>query len=254
MQFYFIRHAQSANNLLWEQTGSSIGRNEDPELTHLGQRQAQVLADFLVATGPEAHGNEWDPQNRSGFGFTHLYTSLMLRSVITGTIISKAIQLPLVAWPDWHEVGGIYLDNEDTGEPDGLPGKNRAYFEEYFPDLNLPDELDNAGWWDRSYETRLQRRERASRVIAELWRRHGGTHDRVAVISHGGFYNYFLSTLFNIPWNEADLEVLLENPQTFPKGRWFLMNNAAITRLDFENEVRLTYHNRVDFLPAEMIT
>ena len=47
MQFYFIRHGQSENNALWERTGSSEGRSEDPELTALGHRQAKRLAQFL---------------------------------------------------------------------------------------------------------------------------------------------------------------------------------------------------------------
>jgi len=36
--------------------------------------------------------------------------------------LAEALNLPLVAWKDWHEHGGIYLDNENTGEPEGLPG------------------------------------------------------------------------------------------------------------------------------------
>jgi hypothetical protein len=36
MHLFFIRHGQSANNHLWEQTGSNRGRSEDPELTETG--------------------------------------------------------------------------------------------------------------------------------------------------------------------------------------------------------------------------
>jgi broad specificity phosphatase PhoE len=32
MQLYYIRHAQSENNDLWDRTGSDQGRSEDPKL------------------------------------------------------------------------------------------------------------------------------------------------------------------------------------------------------------------------------
>jgi 2,3-bisphosphoglycerate-dependent phosphoglycerate mutase len=254
MQLYFIRHAQSENNALWDQTGDNKGRSDDPSLTDAGYRQAQILADFLAQAGPGAPPDAWDPQNAAGFGFTHVYTSLMLRAVITGVVIARALDLPPVAWPDWHEGGGIYLDDEETGEPVGLPGRNRADFETHYPELILPEQLDECGWWNRPFETRPQRRERARRVLAELWQRHGGTHDRVAVVSHGAFYNYFLGALLDLPWREDDPEEYPESSKALPRVRWFLMNNAAITRIDFKSEVRLAYQNRLDFLPRELIT
>jgi 2,3-bisphosphoglycerate-dependent phosphoglycerate mutase len=78
MTLYLIRHAQSTNNDLYDRTGSSLGRVEDPELTSLGVRQARILADYL------AEGSDRDRE----YGFTHLYTSLMVRSVATATAVS----------------------------------------------------------------------------------------------------------------------------------------------------------------------
>jgi 2,3-bisphosphoglycerate-dependent phosphoglycerate mutase len=256
MQLYFIRHAQSLNNALWDQTGDNKGRSEDPGLTETGQRQVEFLASFLAQAGPGACGDDWDPQNAAGFGFTHLYTSLMVRAVVTGEAIARALGTALVGWSDWHESGGIYLDDEHTGERHGLPGKNRAYFETHHPNLVLPDELDKRGWWNRPFETYPQRRVRARRALAELWKLHGNTQDRVAVVSHGGFYNHFLSALLDLPWREDDHpESGSTDGEHPPAGRWFLMNNAAITRIDFDHDVvRLNYNNRVDFLPPDLIT
>jgi hypothetical protein len=76
----------------------------------------------------------------------------------------------------------------------------------------------------------------------------------VAVISHGGFYNYILSALMNLPWRDKEPEEHTEDQRTPPSPRWFLMNNAAITRIDFDHEVRIAYQNRVDFLPPDLIT
>jgi 2,3-bisphosphoglycerate-dependent phosphoglycerate mutase len=246
MQFYFIRHAQSENNLLWARTGSSDGRSEDPGLTAVGRQQAHLLARFLRGPDlPPIPQQAGDAQNVAGFGFTHLYCSLMLRSVATGTIVARALDLPLVAWKDIHESGGIYHRDPETEELIGLPGRNRAYFEAHYPDLVLPDSLGDEGWWNRPFEEREERPLRARRFLGQLLERHGHTEDRVAVISHGGFYTHFMKVLLNLPEQNHV---------------WFSMNNVAITRIDFHDQdpgfehIAVTFANRVEHLPKELIT
>lgn len=243
MQFYYIRHAQSANNLLWAETGSSEFRDDDPDLSSAGCEQAERLARFLIDPYPGALASEapsWDAQNVAGFGLTHLYCSLMIRSVLTGTILARALDLPLVAWPEIHEMGGIYHKDPETGERIGLAGKNRAYFEAHFPDLVLPPSLGDEGWWNRPFEKREERPPRARRFLAALQARHGATDDQVAIVSHGGFYNAVLRALLAIP-EEID--------------GWFALNNAAITRIDLEEGTpAIQYMNRADHLPPELIT
>jgi 2,3-bisphosphoglycerate-dependent phosphoglycerate mutase len=240
MQLYFIRHGQSANNALYDRTGSWQGRSYDPELTDIGKQQAEYLARFLRQTNPGAATSDWDPHNVSGFGITHLYTSLMIRAVQTGSIVAKALELPLMAWEDVHETGGLYLDNEATVEKIGQAGPNRAQFAARFPNLMLPDQLGEAGWWNRPSEDEAQWPIRARRFLSDLTARHGSTNDRVAVISHGGFYRQALLGLLNAPPSD---------------GYWFLLNNVGITRIDFsEGHVGLVYANRVDFLPRNLIT
>ncbi len=227
MRFYFIRHGQSQNNQLWDETGSSEGRSLDAELTPIGQRQSELLSPFLRDREIE-------------FGFTHLYTSLMARAIATGAILGDALDLPLFAWEDLHETGGIYIKDEQTGEHIGQPGKNRADFAERYPHLILPESLGEAGWWNRPFEEREQRVARAQRFLRDLLNRHGGTDDRVAAVSHGSFYNYFLSAV--LEWPRKD-------------GYWFGMHNTAITRIDFhQDRITLVYSNRFEHLPPEWVT
>lgn len=252
MQLYFIRHAQSENNALWARTGSSEGRRPDPGITDAGHRQAEFLAEFLAESGPRvaqqsvAQQNGYDPQNRHGFGITHLYTSLMRRAVMTGTYVAQALDLPLVAWEDIHERGGIFRHDEESGERQGLPGATRADLIDIFPDLVLPEKLSEEGWWNRPFEPNDQVPARAQRFIKELFSRHGGTDDRVAIVSHGGFYIDLLAVLLDFPLQNSHLGE--------PKQVVFTINNTAITRIDVEDFVNLVYLNRVDFLPSELIT
>lgn len=240
MQLYFIRHAQSANNALWERTGQSDGRSEDPELTELGWHQAKLVAQFL-RTGSPVGGHECGAQGELGFGITHLYTSLMVRAVMTGTVIAESLGLPLQAWEDIHEEGGIYLDDEETGQPVGLLGKSRAYFEKNFPELVLPEDMNDAGWWgSRPFEKREDRMPRTLRFLDELRRRHGATQDRVAMVSHGGFFALLITALLGLPARD---------------GFWFTMYNTGITRIDFDDQVvRLVYQNRTDHLPVNLVS
>lgn len=240
MQLYFIRHAQSSNNALWQATNSDAGRHYDPDITELGRQQTAALAQWLTRTDPTISTDERDTHNRRGFGLTHLYTSLMTRAVITATQVADALDLPLQAWPDLHETGGLYLTDEATGEPVGQAGPNRDDFEQRFPHLVLPDSVGATGWWNRPFETDAERRLRARRLWHDLRARHGQTNDRVALMSHAAFYNYFLMSALDMPERA---------------GYWFVLNNTAISRLDiFDGHVDVVCLNRADHLLPELIT
>jgi len=246
MQLYLIRHGQSENNHLWASTGSSQGRHEDPELTAVGRQQAALVAEFLQRTDPAWADKTYDPQNVAGFGITHVYCSLMVRAVATGAAIAglgsvaTRSALPLVGLRSAHETGGIYQMDPETGEPVGLPGRTRSYFEAHYPTLRLPESVDENGWWNRPREEDDEIPPRAQRLLGMLLTQHGDTDDHIALVTHGGFYNYLLAALLDIP-AERDC--------------WFGLNNTAITRIDFDpDRMRLVYMNRVDFLPAVLIT
>lgn len=162
MELYLIRHCQSENNALWTRTGSGNGRSEDPLLTDLGHLQAQQLAKFLAQPYQlDGHSTQSEINNHNGYCFTHLYCSLMRRSIQTATYIAEALDMPLVALDNVHERGGIYLRDPETGLNEGLPGFTRAYFETEYPHVEWPDSLGADGWWGRPYEDRDAARLRA---------------------------------------------------------------------------------------------
>ena len=268
MQIYFIRHGQSQNNALYAATRSSNGRSHDPELTSLGHQQAQQVAAYLCNPELFQPGYLYTRKNEASAAgisaspgsLTHLYSSLMVRAAATASYISAALSLPHHAFVDLHEAGGIYLDQPRPDPalpgsirviPVGLPGNNRAYFKEHFPGLILPPGLGPGGWWDRPFELMEQRSMRADRVLQTLIDRHGslnpdGSEDRVALVSHGGFYNHFMRSLLGLPPRRPEEELA---------DVWFELNNTAITRIDYlQGHFTIQYMNDARFLPPDWLT
>jgi 2,3-bisphosphoglycerate-dependent phosphoglycerate mutase len=151
MQLYIIRHAQSYNNALPD----IRDRVRDPHLTDLGHRQAEAVADYLVAgvhpeqkfgTDAEATG----VRTVQGFGITRLYCSAMYRALQTASYIGRALALNPEVWLDIHESGGIFLEHDDERGVVGYPGKTRREIREEFPGYLLPNGVTDEGWWDVS--------------------------------------------------------------------------------------------------------
>jgi 2,3-bisphosphoglycerate-dependent phosphoglycerate mutase len=257
MEFYFIRHGQSINNANWN--NSDYQESPDPILTDTGREQARLLAEFLKKKQKITNDKDWGFQNRHGFGLTHLYTSLMERAAFTAAPIAEALEIPLIAWKEIHEEGGIYSRAEKRSTPQGgsvdrtrivnLPGKPRSFFMQNFRTLVLPEDLDETGWWNRAIETEEERQPRADQVFAELLARHrdreGQPEHRVALVSHGGFFMRLVCAILNLPWRQASLGL----------KSWFLLNNCSISRFDIRGEeITIAYLNRTDYLPDSLIT
>jgi 2,3-bisphosphoglycerate-dependent phosphoglycerate mutase len=248
MQLYFIRHGQSINNANWEAAGYT--ESPDPWLTEIGKQQAQTLADYLEKNQPLAEHKDWNADNRHGYGITHIYSSLMERAAHTASFTARRLPgIPCAAWMEIYEAGGIY-GREGELKHKGLPGKTRAWFEEHFPELALPDQLDGAGWWqERPYETVDGVHQRAKSVWADLLSRHrdqdGQPEHRVALVSHGEFFVHLMCAMLDIPFRAASHGL----------KSWFLLNNCSISRIDVRGEdVIVCYLNRTDHLPGHLLT
>ena len=240
MELYIIRHGQSTNNAL----ADPHNRVHDPSLTDLGKRQADAIANFLIeGIIPELAWNSpevAEGQERRGYGITHLYCSLMRRTLQTAQPIGQALGLNPEGWIDIHEQGGMYLDH---GAEDGLveyPGMSRQEILDEFPNYVLPEKVTEEGWWQGGYEDMPACQGRAIRVAQQL-REWSETDQKIAFISHGTFIDNVLKALFN---------------QMPGDNRYFFHYNTAVTRVDFHANgfVALHYMNRVDHLSPELIS
>ena len=157
MRLFIIRHAESANNRM---AGSMhfdeylTSRVDDPPLSDLGERQADIVAEHVAADAhPESRQEEHPIQPYSGYGFTHLYCSPMLRAMQTAEPIARTTGLRPEVWVEIHEHGGIFLGNPRTGANMTIrPGMTRQQMRERFPGFAVPDVIPETGWWNREYE------------------------------------------------------------------------------------------------------
>jgi len=181
-----------------------------------------------------------DAKDLLGFGITHLYCSLMDRAIVTAKHIARVLKLPLVGHSELHEAGGIFRQDPDTGERVGLPGRSASDFRSSYPELVVPPEVGEKGWWNRPFESVGDRALRAKRVWKMLVDHHGHRDDHVCIVSHGEFFNWLTAEILGCD---------------SPSSMWLDMNNTAITRFDYSRDnLRLRYLNRTDHLPPELIT
>ncbi len=266
MILYLIRHAQSQNNALAEQIRERAGdfdelsyddyrlnRVADPSLTDIGFQQAEILADYLQTATPKHRAGfddpgELEPGEFEGnpFRITRIYCSPMLRTLQTARPLAALLGIRPRTWMDIHEHGGMFDHTGDGGTVVGYPGLNRTQIGEQFPDYDLSDDITPEGWWFGAEEDYPSCHGRAIRVAAEIRKMaREWPQERVALVSHGTFLDSLLKGLTGrLPGDEF----------------YYGLYNTSITRLDFTRRDELglftvvRYTNRVDHLPASLIT
>lgn len=242
MRLYFIRHGQSANNVL-SFNDYETARSHDPELTDIGHQQAQKIADFLVDAIDMPHP-ELEP-----IGFTKMFVSPMIRALDTAKPIADALGIVPEIWTDIHEIGGLFTADTDDNIT-GFPGLTTADFAEKYPSYVLPEHITDMGWWDVNHgkENPDQFLARAIRVALTL-RKYAHTDERIVLVAHAAFL-------------DALIKALMNQLPTHPDTLFYNHYNTGFTRIDFAesqystspDHVRIHYMNRVDHLPPELRT
>jgi len=246
MKLYLIRHAQSDNNVLWNGDDNNQGRVPDPEITEAGHSQAQLLGEHFAHPRAEPRQHPFNSVNQSHYGLTHVYCSLMIRSILTAEYIAGACGLKAHALPDLFEKNGIY-EYDEKGEMQGLPGPGRDYFERRFPTLNLPQGVNDRGWWNRPAEDHPGFIKRMQSVVREIKQKHADSDDCIAMVAHGDFIDQFINELM-------DVDRHYQNYQSDWVANW-TFHNTSISRVDFtQGGHTIVYMNRIDHLPNELVT
>lgn len=231
MQLYLVRHGQSINNALPDQSQ----RVKDPELTETGCEQARLTAAHLL----ELPGELRLP---AAPGISELYCSPMHRALQTAQPVAEALGLRPRVWVELHEIGGIFLNGENGVI--GHPGMGRGQMAQSFPQYELPPTVTDEGWWNPAdgMETEQAAQFRALKVAAALYER-APEEINIVLVTHGAFMDRLLKALLN------------QLPDV-PRRLFYAHYNTGITRLDLHSPdgIRLHYLNRADHIPPPLRT
>ena len=127
------------------------------------------------------------------------------------------------------------------------PGNDRTYFNERFPDLELPAALGHEGWYNRPVETEELFLRRSKQVVLDFEHRHADTDNCVAMVTHGDLIDQLVNELTGARRHP-------ENYSSYWDANW-AFHNTSITRIDFISGSRVfVYTNRLQHLPPELVT
>lgn len=171
---YLVRHGESANNALPENK-----RVADPALTTRGQNQASQLG-----------------RHYSGFEhIDHIVVSPFRRTLQTAQPLLKLRATRADIWTDIYEVGGCFSGHEPD-KLQGEPGMTDLEIRNEFPEYNIPDEIDNHGWYKRRpFETQETAVARAASQAQKLRKRFESKDIVVFCVIHADFKQLLLQHL-----------------------------------------------------------
>ena len=213
---YLVRHGESANNALPDHQ-----RVPDPALTALGEKQAHHL------------GSHYASIDR----IDHVLASPFRRTLQTAQPLLKVRGIRAKIWPDIYEVGGCFSGYE----PDkliGEPGMTDAEIRSEFPEFNVPNEIDQNGWYKRrSFETWEMAIPRA-RSQAQKLRDHFENKDNVVFC------------FIHADFKQLLLQHLVPDQSIYHSGE---IGNSSVTHIHFENSKGnvIDYCNTTHLMPGD---
>jgi 2,3-bisphosphoglycerate-dependent phosphoglycerate mutase len=222
MKLLIIRHAQSANN------ANMDARVADPTITEVGHRQAGRLA-----------------ESRHLFAeIDRLYVSPMRRTLQTAAPIANSIGLTARVFTGLHEWGGVW--EERDGAISHFPGLGRSEMSEIIPEIELPDDVLEEGWWSGDNDTSTFEaalalsRQNAHEFLGYIARRYPD-ETQIAIVTHGGYGSNLIEAALGLDMH--------------PETARFVLNNTghALIELDGRHGL-MRWHNRIDHLTHDLIT
>jgi len=171
---YLVRHGESANNAL-----PDLQRVADPDLTELGQKQAQNLATYYSEFGQ----------------IDHVLASPFRRTLQTTRPLLTVRNSRATIWTDIYEVGGCFSGYEFS-KSIGEPGMTNVQIGHEFPEFDIPDDIDENGWYkSRSPESWEMAIERARIQAKKIRDNFEGRDNVVFCFIHADFKQLLLQQL-----------------------------------------------------------
>ncbi|KAK3254249.1 hypothetical protein CYMTET_36532 [Cymbomonas tetramitiformis] len=170
-------------------------RSADPKLSALGQEQVRNLSQHPALE--DIFGSDVNVE---------ILSSPLTRAIETAHPIQKIFpRSPIRLMPSLVEGGGLYQTSFD-GTNTGMPGRNRAEFQNEFPHITLDlSMISDEGWWDASVGKEQeggvdcafwQRVERVAAWMREYCPPPQTRH--VFVVGHGALFDRLISELLGV--------------------------------------------------------
>ncbi len=224
-RLYLVRHGESANNALPESS-----RVSDPALTTLGVNQADSL------------GQRFRNHVAAGNNIDLILTSPFLRTMQTIRPTAKALNMRPEIRSQLYEVGGCFTGYR-PGELTGQPGMTNVEIAEQFPEMQIPPDLDDKGWYKcQPFETWDQAEQRAEQQASQLKQEFVGSGKSVICTVHGDLIGLMMGVFCPHDLSMSDT----------------LVSNTSITLLSFEantpNDPEVIHFNDASHLASHEIS
>lgn len=251
MPVLLVRHAQSANNVLWSEVRSK-GRGDwdedvasydklrtmDPALSDLGLKQAEALATYFKANPP--FGSK---------AISAVYASPMQRTALTirPTVVALGVGNAIIR-DDLYEVLGMY--GPEIGDAAGYTARE---LRSMFPEFELQGDafLGTGGWYTLGRaETEQEAMGRAHKIVSWLEELSTGGPEEHAIIIcvHGDIIDLILRNMLGIDGS-------IVNGTMYPN--MFAHCNTAFTLVNFNVKAHrwvVQFVNRCPHVTPEQVS
>ncbi len=169
----------------------------------------------------------------------------MERAIATGYRVAETSgSARAMAGSTSRDRGMFLYDKTETYVP--KPARNRSYLAAAYPRLVLPDGVTEDGWWNRPLNRKSCVHPMRAGSWPNCWRLTRAPVTLVLPLSAMAASSTSIM---------GDHGPSGEDPEEEHDPVWFAASNASITAITFTEDQRVVeYLNRVDFLPADLIT
>eukprot|EP01017_Pseudomicrothorax_dubius_P021210 TRINITY_DN228_c0_g1_i1.p1 TRINITY_DN228_c0_g1~~TRINITY_DN228_c0_g1_i1.p1 ORF type:complete len:201 (+),score=27.93 TRINITY_DN228_c0_g1_i1:148-750(+) len=175
MNVFFIRHAESNNNLLIDglsRADYEKMREPNPGITPKGKSQLSLLCDYLES---------------KSIAFTKVYCSPLTRALESAKVIHERLKVPVEVRNDIFETGGLHKEQE------AYKGNPRSWFAENYPTFGVNEDITEEGWYHlgrrETAEDTSQRARKIIKWISTMAKEQQDGTQNLIIITHAAFFD-----------------------------------------------------------------
>ncbi len=168
----------------------------------------------------------------------------MRRTLQTAAPIANSTGLPARVFTGLHEWGGVW--EERDGAISHFPGLGRSEMSEIIPEIELPDDVLEEGWWSgdhdtSTFEAALALSRQNAYEFLEYLEHQYPDETQIAIVTHGGYGSNLIEAALGLDMH--------------PETARFVLNNTGHALIELDGRHGLMHwNNRIDHLTHDLIT